>query len=89
MVSVLTWLTLVVVFIVVLALVYYLVNIILALRRAGDHLEKLAGGLEAIRDNSQPLLGNMTTINDALVRLLAGLQAVDANLVNIARVLSR
>lgn len=87
--SVLAWLTLAVAAIIVLALVYYLVNIILALRRAGDHLEKLVGGLEAIRDHTQPLPGHISTINTALLNLLTNLKAVDANLVSIARVLSR
>lgn len=83
----LTWLSLAVVVVVVVALVYYLIGIILALRRAGDRLEQLAGGLEAIRDNSQPLPAHMSTINNALARLLVGLQAVDANLIDVARIL--
>ncbi len=85
----LTALTLVAVLGVVLALVYYLVRIIRALDRAGDHLEALVAGLETVRDHTRPLPEHLATINQALGRLWVGLRQVDANLLQIVRVLHR
>ena len=79
--------TLVIVALVVLVLVIYLVLIIVALRRAGTNLEKLAGGLQKIVDDSKPLSGHLGTINGTLSSLLEGLISVDKHLVGIARVL--
>ena len=58
--------TLIIVGLVVLVLVIYLILIIVALRRAGTHLENLAGGLQKIADDSEPLAGKLGTINGAL-----------------------
>ncbi len=71
---------------VVLVLVIYLVLIIVALRRAGTHLEKLAGGLQKIVDDTAPLPDKLGTINGALSQLLGGLTSVDGHLVGIAKV---
>lgn len=79
--------TLIIVGLLVLVLVIYLVLIIVALRRAGTHLENLAGGLQKIVDDTAPLSGNVTTINGALTQLHGGLSAVDGHLVAIAKVL--
>lgn len=84
--TILTYLTLAVGAIVVVVLVIYLILIIVALRRAGDHLANLAGGLQAIIDNTQPLEGHLTTINGALGNLQTGLNSVDGNLVGVAEV---
>lgn len=84
--TILTYLTLAAALIVVVVLVIYLVGIIIALRRAGDHLAALAGGLQAIIDNTAPLAGHLTTINGALSALDEGLEAVDDNLVGVAGV---
>ena len=84
--TILTYLTLAVALIVVVVLVVYLVLIIVALRRAGDHLAKLAGGLQAIAANTQPLPGHLTTINNALGTLHGGLESIDDNLVGVAQV---
>ena len=84
--TILTYLTLAVVLIVVVVLVVYLVAIIAALRRAGDNLEKLAGGLHATVDNTAPLADHLTTINGALSTLQAGLGSVDEKLVGVADV---
>lgn len=83
----LTLITLAIVAIVVLVLVVYLVLIIVALRRAGDYLEELAGGLQQIASDSRPLSGHLATINTALSTLGDGLGAVDKNLIQIAKVL--
>jgi hypothetical protein len=53
--SLLFYITLAVVLIVVLALVYYLVGIIIALRGASRNLDQLAAGLDAIVKDTQPL----------------------------------
>ena len=84
--TILTYLTLAVGTIIVVVLVVYLVLIIIALRRAGDHLVKLAEGLQVIVNNTQPLEGHLTTINGALGSLREGLDSVDNNLVGVAEV---
>ena len=78
-----------VVLIVVLALVYYLVSIIIALRGASRNLYQLAGGLDAIVKDTQPLPEKMGTINGALGQLLSGLVSVDGHLAAVARLLGR
>jgi uncharacterized protein YoxC len=83
--SLLTIITLVIVLVVVLVLVVYLVGIILALRRAGNELERLAGGLQKIVDDTTPLKERVGTINGALGQLREGLGSVDRHLVGVAR----
>lgn len=87
--SLLFYITLAVVLIVVLALVYYLVGIIIALRGASQNLDQLAAGLDAIVKDTQPLAEKMGTINGALSQLLADLLAVDQHLAAVARLLGR
>ncbi len=84
--TILTYLTLAIGAVIVVVLVVYLVLTIVALRRAGDHLANLAGGLQAIIDNTQPLEEHLTTINGALGTLQEGLSSVDNNLVGVAEV---
>lgn len=86
---VLTYITLAVVLIVVIALVFYLVRIILALRGAARNLGQLAEGLEAVKSNTDPLPDKLATINGALSQLLTGLLAVDGHLAAVARLLRR
>lgn len=85
--SILFTATLIITGLVVLVLVVYLILIILALRRAGDNLEALAGGLQQVADDSRPLADRLGTINGALSRLHDGLTSVDDHLLGIARVL--
>ena len=85
----LTYISLAIVLIVVLALVVYLIGIILALRGASRNLQQLAGGLEAVVQDSAPLSDKLTTINGALGQLLAGLVSVDGHLAAVARLLGR
>jgi hypothetical protein len=87
--AILFYITLAVVLIVVLALVYYLVSIIIALRSASRNLYQLAGGLDAIVQDTQPLPEKMGTINGALAQLLSGLVSVDGHLAAVARLLGR
>lgn len=89
MATVLLWISLVVVLIVVLALVVYLLGIIVALRRASRNLAALAGGLQAIANDTEPLAARLGTINGALGQLLQGLLAVDGHLAAVARLLGR
>jgi len=79
--------TLIIVGLVVVVLVVYLILIIVALRKAGTHLENLAGGLQQIVDDAEPLEGQLGTINGALSQLHGGLSSVDSHLVDIAKVL--
>ena len=73
-------LTLSVVLAIVLVVVAYLVCIIIALWGAMSSLKQLAGGLGAIRDNSNPLPEHMQAINGGLSTLLKGLLKVNGNL---------
>jgi len=77
--------TLIIVTLLVLVLVVYLILIIVALRRAGTHLEGLAGGLQKIQDDTGPLGEKVGVINGALGQLHAGLSSVDSHLVAIAK----
>lgn len=87
--TILTIVTIIVALVVVAVLVVYLVSIIVALRRAGDHLAALAGGLQAIKDSSAPLASHLTVINGALDTLHGGLVSVDNHLVDVAEVMSK
>lgn len=79
--------TLIITGLIVAVLVVYLILIIVALRRAGNNLEALAGGLQKIVDDTDPLKDHLGTANGALSKLLAGLSSVDDHLAAIARVL--
>ncbi len=87
--TVLMYISLAVVLIVVLVLVVYLLGIIIALRRANRNLYQLAGGLDAIVKDTQPLEDKLGTINGALSQLLAGLLAVDGDLAAVAKLFGR
>ncbi len=87
--TVLLYISLAVVLIVVLALVVYLLGIIIALGHARRNLYQLAGGLDAIVKDTQPLPGKLSTINGALSQLLAGLLAVDGDLAAVAKLFGR
>ena len=87
MAAALTWTTLVVAALVVLALVFYLIAVALALSRANRSLAQLAAGLEMIESHSGPLPEQLTAINGALAALCDGLRSVDGHLVGIRRVL--
>ena len=71
---------------IVLVLVVYLLGIIVALWHAKNSLAQLAGGLQAIRDHTQPLGAHLGTINGGLSQLLTGLLAVNQDLAAIVKV---
>jgi hypothetical protein len=80
MVTLLTWLTLLIVVVTILILAVYLILIATALTRANRNLGRLVAGLEAIRDNTAPLAEDLSTINEAAVALRDRLMAVDSHL---------
>jgi len=86
MTQLLVVLSLAVILAVVLVLVGYLLGIIYALWSAGTNLKKLAGGLVAVRDNTQPLGEDIQAINGALIALRGGLLDVNGNLAAIVKV---
>jgi len=86
MTALLLYLTLAVTAAVVLVLVVYLIGIIIALWGARNSLANLAGGLVAIRDNTQPLGEHLHSVNGGLSKLLGWLVAVNADLVAIVKV---
>ncbi len=79
-------LTLVVVALVVVALAGYLIAIAWALVQARRSVAAIADGLEIVAGHTAPLPERLTTINGALVQLLAGLQAADRHLGRVATV---
>ena len=89
MILTLAYITLAAVLIIVLVVAYHLIGIYIALKRGGDHLETLAGGLMAIRDNTAPLNGRMDEINAGLTALIAPLLAANGNLAAIVKVVTR
>ena len=86
MTALLLYLTLAVTAAVVLVLVAYLLGIIVALWGARSRLAQLAGGLIAVRDNTQPLGDHVRAINGGLSALLTGLLAVNGDLAAIVKV---
>jgi hypothetical protein len=86
MTSLLVALSLGVTLAIVLVLVGYLLAIIVTLWSAGTTLNKLAGGLVAIRDNTKPLPEDIPVINGALSTLLTRLLDVNSNLAAIVGV---
>jgi hypothetical protein len=79
-------LTLVTVFLVVVALAGYLSAVAWALRDASRSVAAIAEGLEAVQGHTVPVGDKLTTINGALTALAGGLQAVDGHLAAAARV---
>lgn len=85
--ALLTRLTFGLVGVIVVVLAGHLILIATALFRANRNLAKLAGGLEAIRDNTAPLGADLATINRVAVMLREELVRVDGRLRDIGRLL--
>ncbi len=83
--TLLTRLTLGLVAVIVVVLAGYLVLIAVALLRANRNLDRLAGGLEAVRDNTASLGPDISTINDAAATLNDGLLRIDNHLKGVNR----
>ena len=86
MIAALTAITLVLAVVIVLAVAYHLIGVYVALKRGGDHLEKLAGHLVKVRDDTGPLNDRVDAINAGLVALAHPLLAANGNLAAIADV---
>jgi len=86
MISVFTALTLILVLVIVAVVAWHLIGIYISLKRGADHLEKLAGGLVAVRDNTAPLNGKVDDINTGLTELVSPLLAANGNLAAIVTV---
>lgn len=89
MITVLTTVTLILALAIVAVVAYHLIGIYGALKRAGDHLEALAGGLTAIRDHTVPLNDRIDAVNAGLAALLPPLGGTAGSLGTIAAVLKR
>ena len=87
MIKILTIITVAIVALVVLLLVVYLLLIIFHLWRSANTIQKLAGGLQKIEQDTAPLSDKVEIINSALTKLNQGLGSVDGHLINIAKVL--
>jgi hypothetical protein len=79
-------LTLITVFLVVIALAGYLSAVAWALRDASHSVSAIADGLEAVQGHTLPVGDKLTTINGALATLAGALQVVDGHLGAAARV---
>ena len=79
-------LTLITVALVVIALAGYLIAIVWQMIAARRSIAAIADGLEAVAGHTAPLPEQLTTINGALVQLLAGLKIADRHLGRAATV---
>jgi len=79
-------LTLITVALVVVALAGYLIAIVVQLAAAKRSIAAIADGLEVVAGHTAPLPEKLTTINGALVQLLAGLKLADRHLGRVATV---
>ncbi|MGI9486318.1 MAG: hypothetical protein ACR2RF_10670 [Geminicoccaceae bacterium] len=86
MIAFLTIVTLIVVFVIVALVAYHLIGIYIALKRGGDHLEALAGGLAKVRDDTSSLNAKIDTINGGLSALAPDLLKANDNLAAIVSV---
>lgn len=79
-------LTLITVFLVVVALAGYLIAVAWALYDASRSVKAIADGLETVQGHTVPVAEKLDTINGALSALHGGLTAVDGHLGAAARV---
>ena len=86
MIALFTVISLILVLVIVAVVAWHLIGIYISLKRGADDLEKLAGGLVAIRDNTEPLNGKVDEINVGLAELVSPLMAANGNLVAIVTV---
>ena len=86
LIDVLGLVTLVLTLTILVLVAYHLIGIYLALKRGADHLEKLAGGLVKVRDDTAPLNAKVDTINVGLSALLPPLLGANANLAAIVKI---
>lgn len=77
---VLTWLTIIYLVVLVLALAVSLITIFFYLWRIGTALAAVRDVLGQAEKNTAPLSGHLETINDGLTSVSEGLKAVDEHL---------
>lgn len=75
--------------VIVLVVAWHLISIAISLKKTGDALEALAGGLTAVRDHTAPLGNKVGAINDGLAALHAHLDQVRQGLGDIANLARR
>lgn len=85
LVDVLGLITLVLALIILVLVAWHLIGIYVALKRGADHLERLAGGLVKIRDDTGPLNDKVDTITGGLKALLPALLGANSNLAAIVK----
>ena len=86
MITLFTVISLILVLVIVSVVAWHLTGIFISLKRGADDLQKLAGGLVAIRDNTEPLNGRVDEINTGLAVLVSPLMAANVNLAAIVTV---
>jgi hypothetical protein len=86
MTALLTTVSLLLVVAIVLIVAWHLIGIYLALKRAADHLQQLAGGLIKVRDDTSGLNDKVNTINGGLGALVPPLLGANNNLAAIVKV---
>ena len=84
----LTWLTVINLVVLVLALAVSLITIFFYLWRIGSALSEVKRGLILARENTAPLAGHLDFINGGLVGVSDGLQSVDGHLAGVDESLS-
>jgi len=85
--TLLTNLTVVAVWIIVLVVAGYLIAIATKLARTLRHLRALAGGLEGIEENTRPLRQFLADVNSGASQLLGALRRIDEHLQGVALML--
>ncbi len=79
----LTWLTVIYLVVLVLALAVSLITIFFYLWRIGSALAEVKAGLIQARENTAPLKGQLDIINGGLIGVSDGLQSVDGHIAGI------
>ena len=72
--------TLLIVSAIVLVVAYYLIGIFWYLKKTGDNLENLAGGLIQVSANTNPLESNIDDLNNGLNLLISNFLTTLKNL---------
>ena len=83
MIAILAVISVALALVLVAVVAYHLIGIYLALRQGRIHLEKLAGGLRRVRDDTGPLNGKIEAVNTGLSQLARPLLAANGNLARI------
>ena len=78
--TILITLTLVIVSAIVLVVAFHLISIFWYLKKTGDNLENLAGGLIQISANTNPLESNIDDLNEGLNVLISNFTTTLKNL---------